>query len=113
MAEEKNHSTLTAKCEMDHNIGKGTEKKELTVLVSTDMSMAYDLIDVSILIRKLKFYGFEEKELKLFTSLLTKRKTYIELEGKVSTVKEQLDISVMQGSKLSRILFLIYCNEVN
>ena len=39
-----------------------------------DMSIAYDPIEVSILIRKLKFYGFEEKELKLFTSLLTKRK---------------------------------------
>ena len=107
-----NYSTLTAKGMLDYIIGKSFEKYPLTTLINTDMSSAFDTVDVCTLIRKLQYYSVSQRTLELLTSLLSYRTSSIELEG-VSSDALMLPLSsVMQGSKLLGILFLIYINEV-
>ena len=103
---------MSAKSMIDYYLGKGLENFPLTCLINTDMSAAFDTVDHGILIRKLNFYGLNHKGLQLFKSLLENRSSYIELEGFLSKPIMSQSCSVLQGSKLSGILFLIYVNEV-
>ena len=57
------------------------------------------------------FYGIQGKENKFFESFLSERTQYIELETCKSTVRNANNCSVIQGSKLSSILYSIYTNE--
>ena len=107
-----NHSTLTAKSLVDYFTGRGIDRDNLTVVLSTDLSTAYDSVDHGILLKKLEYYGFKNKEHKLIESYLSDRTHYIELQNKRSKVSTDLKCSVIQGSKLSGLLYIIYVNEV-
>ena len=76
------------------------------------MSLAFDLVSHGILLRKLLYYGIIGKELSLFKSLLEDRSSFVELETFMSDPIMNDPCSVLQGSKLSGILFIIYINEV-
>ena len=97
------HSTLSAKSLIDYRIGEGIDCGKSTVILSTDLSAAYDTVDHCILVRKLHHYGIRNKELDLIKSYLTERFQFVELEGKRSEVTNCLASSVIQGSKLSGI----------
>ena len=55
----KEHSTVTALLEMYTNWVENHEEDKITAVVLLDMSAAFDLVDNSILIDKLKLYGFD------------------------------------------------------
>ena len=108
----EDYSTNTAKALIDYHIEKGMEKCPISMLISTDMSAAFGTVDHCIPLRKLKFYGVRNRSLNLFKSFLSDRINYIELEGFNSEPIPADPCSVIQGSKLSGLLFLIYVNEV-
>ena len=87
----KGLSTLTAKNTVDYTIGKGIDNGKTTVILSTDLSAAYDTVDHEILVRKLFYYGIRGSELDFVISYLSNRSHYIELDGQRSNV-------VMSGS---------------
>ena len=82
------------------------------MILSTDLSAAYDTVDHEILVRKLFYYGIRGSELDFVISYLSNRSQYIELDGQRSNVVMSGPSSVIQGSKLSGILYTIYTNEV-
>ena len=84
----------------------------MVAAVSTDLSAAFDTIDHLILLAKLKYYGFSGLELKLMTSYLKNRQQYTDINFKKSETIRCLPCGVVQGSKLSGILYTIYTNEV-
>ena len=49
-------STLTAKNTIDYLIGRGSETGKLTMLINTDLSAAYDIVDHELLLKKFEFY---------------------------------------------------------
>ena len=75
------------------------------------MSVSFDTLDHSILIRKMEHYGISDQELDLFRSYFQDRYQYVELESKKSEVIKCLPSSVVQGSKLSGMLYMLYINE--
>ena len=103
---------MTAKSLIDYFCGKGLDKDNMTVILSTDLSAAFDTVDHSVLIQKMEHYGVRDKEAKLINSYLSNRTHYIELQNKRSKVECDLDCSVIQGSKLSGLLYTIYVNEL-
>ena len=56
----KHHSTTTALLEMHSNWVQAYEENKVTAVVLLDMSAAFDLVDKSILIGKLKLYGLDD-----------------------------------------------------
>ena len=57
-------------------------------------------------------YGIRDKELELFRSYLQDRDQFVEVDTYRSNIVKSLDYSIIHGSKLSAILYILYCNEI-
>ena len=108
----KGRSTITARAVIETEIEKQYQENKLVVAASTDLSAAYDTVDHKILLMKLEFYGVEGTELNLFRSYLDCRKQYTDINTKKSETITCLPNGVVQGSKLSGLLYTLYTNEV-
>jgi hypothetical protein len=76
-----------------------------------DLKKAFDVCSHNILLKKLPKYGINDTALKWFESYLKDRQQKVEINGSLSSTKT-LNISVIQGSILGPILFLIYINDL-
>ena len=88
------------------------ENDKISCILQTDLSAAYDTIDHKILLDKLDYYGVRRAALNLFDSYLTNRSQYTSIDTYDSDFVDSLDYYVIQGSKLSSLLYIIYTNEV-
>ena len=84
----------------------------MTATIQTDLSATFDTIDATALTDKLNYYGVTGQELKIFTSFLTDRRQYVQIDTFTSRTDDSLPCSVVQGSKLSLTLYTLYTNEI-
>ena len=73
---------------------------------------AFDTVDLDILIKKLQYYGLDNKTLRLMTSFLTDRRQFVNIDSFDSTIQKCPPCSVIQGSKISSMLYTVYTNEI-
>ena len=71
------HSTVLALIQMCDNWSDNMDKEKLTGVVFLDIRKAFDSVDHSILLVKVKFYGVADRELMWFKSYLTARQQYV------------------------------------
>ena len=76
------------------------------------MSKAFDTIYHLTLLMKMEYYGIRGKEVEIFKSYLNNRRQFVEIDTYRSEIKKSNNCSVIQGSKLSGILYTIYTNEI-
>ena len=107
----KNYSTELAAMELTDKVLKDIDDKHITLAIFMDLSKAFDTLDHGILIRKLAHYGINGIALEWFTSYLTGRTQYVEIDGVSSNILS-LFTGVPQGSILGPLLFLIYMNDI-
>ena len=76
-----------------------------------DMSAAFDVVDTSILLDKLKLYGLDKNSIQWIWSYLTYRSQAVYIEGSLSNLLP-LEAGVPQGSILGPIFYTIFTNEL-
>ena len=111
-AYRKNLSTATALLQVVDRLYTATDENLISQLLAVDQSSAFDLVSHSILVRKLKRYGCNERTIKWMQSYLHRRTQYVRV-GKHDSHMSAINRGVPQGSILGPLLFLVYTNELS
>ncbi len=103
----ENRSTMSALSSMQKEWTENSENKKKTGILLWDLSAAFDTLDVDLLCKKLKIYGFDKLTCKWFSSFLTGRSQRVRI-GNVLSERVFLTSGVPQGGILSPIIFIVY-----
>ena len=107
-AYRQHHSTETALLRVVNDILLSIDARKEVVLVMLDLSSAFDTIDHTLLLERLRnYYGFQDKVLMWFTSYLMGRSQSVVVKQMHSSSK-CLAFGVPKGSVLGPLLFSLY-----
>ena len=81
----QNKSTITELITLFESLLEAKDKNKEIALLMYDLSAAFDTVQVSILLEKLKIYGFCERSMKWIKSYLTGRRQAVSLSGNTSS----------------------------
>ena len=87
------------------------DSKQFIGILSTDMSKAFDSLHPSLMINKLKAYGFSEESLSLMRSYFSNRQNRVKLNGVTSSWKDAVR-GCPQRSSFGPLLWNIFQNDM-
>ena len=108
----KQHSTETATLELVDTLLQTLDSGKLSISIFLDLSKAFDTLDHTMLINKLKHYGISGTSLNWISNYLTDREQFVQYKGTMSNTRPILT-GVPQGSVLGPLLFIIYINDIH
>lgn len=112
----KGRSTNTALIDVIDNILSAQDVGMGTILALLDFSRAFDSINISLLLSKLTYYGFDRSTVLWFDSYLSGRTQQVllpKLNGEnLLSDSSAMDRGVPQGSILGPLLFILYSSDI-
>ena len=112
-AYRKLHSTETALLKIMDDLYRIVDRKKSAVLISLDLSAAFDTIDHTILIERLKLrFGVSDVVLNWIVTYLQGRSQYVKV-GEEKSAITCCEVGVPQGSVLGPLLFSAYVSPIS
>ena len=108
---KKGRSTVTALKQMQSQIAKGMDQNEYVAVGSLDLSAAFDVVNVDLLLKRLTTLGLPADWLKLLESWLRDRAAFIEISQDRSMLYD-INIGTVQGSILGPVLFSLFISPI-
>ena len=106
-----NHSTLTAGLKLQTLITRAVDEDMYALMASLDLSAAFDVVNVELLLKRLNIIGLPSDVIDLVSVWLTNRYFYVSLDGSNSCVHE-CSVGTVQGSILGPILYSIFVSPL-
>ena len=108
----RGYSTDTCLIHLSDFIRGENDKGNVVGMVLLDLQKAFDTVDHSILLMKLRASGLGDDITMWLQSYLSDRKQLVDVSGTFSS-SENISCGVPQGSILGPLLFLIYVNDMS
>ena len=105
------HSTETALIRIIDDLLFNLDNDRVSGMVLVDYRKAFDMIDHTLLLKKLEVYGLSRDSLQWFTSYLKDKRQFVKLGDKQSSVAI-VRHGILQGSILSPLLFFVFINDL-
>ena len=104
---KKKRGTSTLQMQIQSILARATDANNYAIMASLDLSAAFDLVDIDLLMTRLKIIGFPADLLELVQVWLTDRSFYVTIDGKNSTLYDLL-LGTVQGSILGPVLYAMF-----
>ena len=107
----RNRSTSTALLSSIIKLREAKERRLYSGVLIFDLSAAYDVLDIKILLKKAALYGLDRTALAWLESYLTGRSQAVKV-GTFIAEPAPLECGIPQGSSCSCLLFIIYVSDI-
>ena len=108
----KYHSLDTLMTAVQIAQGTNFDNGFISVIISTDLSVAFDTVDHYLPCQKLAHYGIRGDFLETVKSYLGHRQQYVAIDGTKSEILDNPPCSTVQGSKMAGLLYNLYNGEI-
>ena len=106
---ERSTSTLAVK--LQSLIARALDEDKYVLVASLDLSSAFDVVDINLLILRLKRIGLPEDVVQLISEWLKDRFYFVSIDGENSILYDLL-LGTVQGSILGPVLYAIFVSPL-
>ena len=105
------HSTATASLTLQSLIASALDGDNFAIMASLDLSSAFDVVNVELLLKRLRIIGIPNDLVDLISKWLKDRFFYVDVDGNSSFIHCS-DVGTVQGSILGPILYAIFVSPL-
>ena len=92
-------------------LSKALEQGNFAMMASLDLSSAFDVVNINLLLKRMKIMGIPRDIIELVEIWLRDRSYYVKVKGKVSFIKHS-NIGTIQGSILGPFLYAVFVSPL-
>ena len=108
---KRNRSTTTLSLELQAIIARALDEDNYVLVSSIDLSSAFDVVNIKLLLKRLRIIGLPDDVIDLIKVWLENRFYYVSIDGKNSVLFDLL-LGTVQGSVLGPVLYAIFVSPI-